>query len=283
MLLDRYFLSIPALRRLSELNAGGVSRMDLVTKAKRSCIAYQQPPVKKQRRGRPAKKGESIKLMTLFDQKDIEFQSSIVSVYGKRETVHYYDINLLWGQKLYQELRFVLVKFKGTQSILVTTDLTLDPLDVIRLYAHRFTIESLFRELKQQVGAFGYHFWSKAMPKLNKFRSKKQSDPLLLVTDQKLQKSILQAWQATERFVQLACIAMGIVQIVSLQLHDHIDLQSTRYLRTPSKEVVSEATVMWNLRKNIFRFMALSPQLLITRIIHHQQSDSCFLEDFFVS
>ncbi|MEG1928773.1 MAG: hypothetical protein RR090_09155 [Niameybacter sp.] len=43
-------------------------------------------------------------------------------MYGKEETVSYYCINLLWGPKLYQELRFVLVTYQGKQCILVSTD-----------------------------------------------------------------------------------------------------------------------------------------------------------------
>ena len=44
------------------------------------------------------------------------------------------------GQKLYQELRFVLVEMNGIQSILASTSLELDPLSVIRLYSYRFRI-----------------------------------------------------------------------------------------------------------------------------------------------
>jgi len=40
-------------------------------------------------------------------------------LYGKEEKVEYWCLNLLWGVKLYQELRFVLVKYKGIESILV--------------------------------------------------------------------------------------------------------------------------------------------------------------------
>lgn len=32
------------------------------------------------------------------------------------------------------------------------------------VYAYRFSIEELFREFKQQIGGFAYHFWTKAVP-----------------------------------------------------------------------------------------------------------------------
>ena len=43
----------------------------------------------------------------------------------KRESIRYYCIDLLWGQKLYQELRFVLVEMNGVQGILASTSLEL--------------------------------------------------------------------------------------------------------------------------------------------------------------
>lgn len=85
---------------------------------------------------------------------------------AKKKPSAIYCTNLLWGQKLYQELRFVLVEMNCIQSILASTSLTLDSLSVIRLYSYRFRIECTFRELKQQVGAFSYHSWPKYMPKL---------------------------------------------------------------------------------------------------------------------
>ena len=95
-------------------------------------------------------------------------------MYGEKQEVTYYCTDLLWGQKLYQELRFVLVQYNGSRSILVSTDLSLSPKRIIELYAYRFSIEELFREFKQQIGGFAYHFWSKAVPKLNRFSRKER-------------------------------------------------------------------------------------------------------------
>ena len=55
-------------------------------------------------------------------------------------------MDLLWGQKLYQKLRFVLVEYDGQRSILVSTDLTLTAVQIIELYSRRFCIEKLSRD-----------------------------------------------------------------------------------------------------------------------------------------
>ncbi len=62
LLLDRYFLSVPALEQLEQCNSSKNAVMHIVTKAKKSCTAFEKPPEKKPGRGRPAKKGETVKL-----------------------------------------------------------------------------------------------------------------------------------------------------------------------------------------------------------------------------
>lgn len=43
LLLDRYFLTVPVLEKLGVLNGSGDVRMEIVTKAKKSCTAYEKP------------------------------------------------------------------------------------------------------------------------------------------------------------------------------------------------------------------------------------------------
>ena len=141
-LLDRYFLTVPALRKLNQLNAGTEGkRLELVTKAKRNCIAYEEPVVEPiRKRGRPKKKGDTVHLWKQFTEAPDSFTEAFVSIYGRNQSVRYKCMDLLWGQKLYQKLRFVLVEYDVQRSILVSTDLTLTAVQIIELYSRRFCI-----------------------------------------------------------------------------------------------------------------------------------------------
>lgn len=274
LLLDRYFLTVPALEKLKALNSNGNIRMEIITKAKKSCTAFEKPGSRKPGKGRPPKKGAAVHLKELFVSHKEKFQETEIELYGKKESIRYYCIDLLWGQKLYQELRFVLVEMNGIQSILASTSLKLEPQSIIRLYSYRFRIECTFRELKQQIGAFCYHFWSKHMPRLNYYQKTGDLGPLEQVKDEKSRRNILKAVRATEMYMVQSCIAIGILQSISVSSLGKLSSDQLRYQRTPSKGRVSEAALMSYLRKYFFLFMEKQPELHITQIIQKQQDAS---------
>ncbi|EJW13829.1 putative transposase [Paenibacillus alvei DSM 29] len=279
LLLDRYFLSIPALQRLAEGNGS----MHIVTKAKMNAVAYEKPAPKKSGPGRPPKKGKMLKLAELFQTRAADFQTATVTLYGKEEIVSFLCLDLLWGQGLYQKLRFVLVRHGDRLAILVSTDLSLTAAEIVELYGYRFKIECTFREMKQVIGAFGYRFWSASMPKLNRYRRKGESDPLEQVKSESDRHRIRLTLQAVEGFVMCSVIATGIVQLIALRFSGKTPALFFRYLRTPSKSIVSEATVAAYLRKSIFRLFAQNPHLSITQIIRSKQETPDSAADFLAS
>lgn len=265
---------MPALKTLDALNHSGAVRLEIVTKAKKSCTAFEKPAPRKPVRGRPPKKGAAVHLKELFKTHREQFLETRLELYGKQETIRYYSMDLLWGQKLYQELRFVLVEMNGIQSILASTSLELEPLSIIRLYSYRFRIECTFRELKQQTGAFCYHFWSKHMPKLSYYQKVGEAGPLEHVKDERSRRNILKAVRATELHMVLSCIAMGILQSISVCSVGKVSSNQLRYQRTPSRGRVSEAALMAHLRNYFFLFIEKQPELRITQIIREQQDTS---------
>ena len=68
-----------------------------------------------------------------------------------------------------------------------------------------------------------------------------------------------------------SCIAMGIIQLLCLEYQDDIRVSDFRYLHTPSRKVMSEASMMEYLRRDLFCFMARQGNLTITKIIYDKQ------------
>lgn len=169
------------------------------------------------------------------------------------------------GDRDYIKNCALFVQYGERSAILVSTDQTLAAIDIIQLYGHRFKIESAFREMKQVIDGFGYHFWSKSMPKLNRYLKKGEAHPLEQITDTKDKENIQLAIKAIEGYVMCSCIAMGLLQLISIHYSHRVPGLLFRYLRTPSKAVVSEATVKAYLQRSIFYLFAQNPHLSIRK------------------
>jgi hypothetical protein len=95
----------------------------------------------RRRRGRPTKYGKKIKVASLAKDTD-RFQEAPSPVYGERGvTLRFRAADLLW-RPVGILVRFVVVHHPHRGVILLMcTDLTLSPLDIIRIYGLRFKIE----------------------------------------------------------------------------------------------------------------------------------------------
>ena len=267
LLLDRLFLTVPMLTALA-----AVPLLHVVTRAKLNASAFYYPKPKTGRGAKP-KKGEPVKVAELFKTKADAFITATVNMYGKMQEVSYYCVDLQWGKKLYQKLRFVLVNIDGVQNILVSTDLTLAPVVIIELYGRRFKIECAFREFKQVIAGFCYRFWSKYMPRLKRYKSNDENqEQLKSITDKIARDRIQSTIRAIEGYVLLGCIALGLLQIISIKFASMFSSNKVRFMRTKSNTIPSEATVADYIRKNIYQLFRFFPDLAITAIIKKQQS-----------
>lgn len=277
MLLDRYFLSVPVLKTVRE-RQNKKNDLHIVTRAKSNCVGYYKPTVfENPKKGRPRKKGETVHLQDLFKNKEA-FTETTLTLYGKEKKVSYFCIDLLWGKKLYQELRFILVRYADTEAILVSTNLNFTPEEIIMLYGFRSKIEVAFWNIKQIVHGFNSHFWSKSMPKLNRYLKKEDENPLKNISDIQEQRNIINALKAIEGFALFSCIAVGMLQLISLEFSHCLDLRSIRWLRTYSNNIHSEASIAYFLRKSFFCMFQKPTSFFIIRIIQDRQFS--FLDDY---
>lgn len=268
--LDRYFLTVPMLMEWKKESTQHSGLLHIITRAKKNCTAYEKPDEYKGRGRRPLR-GASVHIQDLFETCRPLFREAKLLMYGDEKQVSYLSRVYLWGQKLYQPLRFVLVNDNGKQVILVSTDLTMSAEDIIVAYTYRAKIETMFKVFKQQFGGLCYHFWTKAVPKRKHYCKKGSPDPLLQVTGTKEKEHVIKAVKATEGYVLFASIAMGITQMLCLNYGGRIRVSSYRYLRTESRQGMSEASMMKYLQIHLFRFMAGQNRLTITKIISSKQ------------
>lgn len=129
----------------------------LVSRVRNNAVAYQTPIQPSRRaKGRPRIYGTKVAIKELAQDHEA-FTSAPSPVYGDQNVILTYRcLDLLW-RPAGRVVRFVLVHhpIRGT-IFLLSTDLTLEPLEIIQLYGYRFKIELGFRQAVHVVGAYGY-------------------------------------------------------------------------------------------------------------------------------
>ena len=230
----------------------------LLTRVRSNTVAYQEVVASKTRgRGRPKKYGKKVYLRKYFEQRD-KFKKARSPVYGEKDTVIWYRTeNLLW-RPIGRLVRFVWVihPTRG-KMILMCTDPTIDPLKLIETYGYRFKIEVGFRSAIHGIGSYAYHFWMKAMKPIRR----KDGKQYLHKEPEWYRKSVERKIEAYHRFVQLGCIAQGLLQYLSLVHGQEVWKQFRSWLRTMNpNNPPSELVVSYALRSSLFEFLANSPK-----------------------
>lgn len=242
VVLDAYFATGPAFRiLLSAFNTKGEQLVHLITRAKSSYVGYHFDDNPNEQ----FSKKNKVKLMDVFDS--VEFFKEVkLMIYGELKTIKFYSEDLIW-RPINDFVCFVYVKDGDQKYVLMCSDLKLNPLDIITIYSYRWKIETMFLHLKHLLGGFLYHFWSKLYPKLElgkEFDFKKIND---------LQKEKLSlVIEAIERFVNLAAISLGILQLLAIKFGSEIWKMYKGWLRTYSTELPSEGVVQSVIQMEFF-------------------------------
>jgi len=236
----------------------------LVTRVKSNSVAWfpATPPApgKPKPKGRPRKYGKKIKVASLLKDAD-RLQEMPSPVYGEENvTIRFKVVDLLW-RPVGILVRFVAVDHPSRGTILLmSTDLNLGALEIIRIYGLRFKIEVSFKQSLRVIGAYAYHFWMTAMTPLRRV----SGNQYLHHKSEAYRHAVRRKIAAYHRHIQLGLIAQGLLQILAATTPKSVWRSFGSWIRTvrsalaPSEQVVAIA-----LRNTLPAFLATAAKTSI--------------------
>jgi len=258
--LDAYYASKGIVHGL--LHSGN----HLITQVRKNAVAYwPAPPNPEKRRGRKRKYGAKVKLKTLFQDLS-SFLEAPSPAYGETQvTIRYRTLDLLW-RPVGIVVRFILVIHPQHGSkIFLTTDLSLLPLDILRIYGFRFKIEVAFKQALYTLGTYAYHFWMASMTP----RPHQSGDQYLHRKSSTYRNHVVRKMQAYHGHMQLGIIAQGLLQYLSLTCTQAVWQSFGSWLRTIREGIYpSEQVTALALKNTLPEFLVNSPddQILVNFI-----------------
>ena len=216
----------------------------LVTRVRSNAVAYtvyrHRGPKK---RGRPRRYGRKITLKSLLRHPK-SFQTAPSPVYGEHNvTIHYKVRDLLW-RPAGRLVRFVAVRHPDRGAcLLMCTDVSLSPIEIIRLYGLRFKIEFSFKQAVRLIGTFSYHFWMRDMKPLKR----RNGNQYLHRDSPEYREDIKRKIHAYHVFIHAGVVAQGLLQYLAVVFPDLVWNSFGSWLRTirpgipPSELVVATA------------------------------------------
>jgi hypothetical protein len=269
--LDAFFAAAPMFKIAKDsVLENGERLLHIITRAKVNAVAFEPQPLSYCGRGRPPKYGRKIHLKQLFTCRADDFAAMEVNVYGETKTHLVLCLDLLW-KPLGDTLRFILVKDGEQKFILMCSDLTITPEEIVILYARRFKIEVTFKMFKHVIGGFCYHFWTKAW-QVPTGQSLALED--LRDMSKTMQRLVADAMNAVEVFVNLAMIATGLLQVLAIEHAEVIRHNHQWWMRTYSSEIPSEEMVKTVIQHEFYHNFRKFKHTAIYRIIRAKRHTS---------
>ena len=246
----------------------------LITRLKSNSVAFLPHPALPQdtprKRGRPRKYGDKIKVASLLENEDA-FSQAKSPIYGETNvTLSFRTADMLW-RPVGALVKFVVVKHpkRGT-ILLMCTDLTLAPLEIIRIYGLRFKIELSFKQALRIIGAFAYHFWMATMTPIGR----KSGNQYLHRKQQSYRDAVRRKMAAYHRHIQLGLIAQGLLHILSAKVPGLIWRSFGSWLRTIRPGLApSELVVAMALRNTLPEFLSVPDEAAIFKKFLLQRID----------
>lgn len=250
LLADAYYASRKIIKPLLERGH------ELVTRVRNTTTAYY-PAARAQRRkrGRPQLYGKKVRLRQYW-KRGSAFIPAPSPVYGEEGvTIEYLCKDLLW-RPVGRVVRFVLVKHPARgRMILMTTLMSLSPLEVIELYGYRYKIEVSFKQAVHTNGTYAYHFWMKMMPPIRRPSGNQHLHKRSAMYREQVERKM----GAYHRYVQLGCISQGILQYLAVEFTDKVWTYFCNWLRTMRCDrAPSEMVVAYALRNTFPEFLLSS-------------------------
>lgn len=222
----------------------------LITRVRSNAVAYFPATEDSQPKSRGRKRvyGQKVRLKDLALLKG-EMQEINSPVYGEAGILlRYLCLDLLW-RPIGKMVRFVIVVHPTRGTIfLMGTDLSLSPVDIIKIYGFRFKIEVSFKQILRIIGGYAYHFWMLGMVPYKK----KSGDIYLHRTSKEYRNAVKRKMNAYHLYTQTAIIAQGMMMYLALHCPKLIWKNFGSWMRTMNVDATPSEFVTSTALRNTF-------------------------------